>query len=341
VKIYQTNLSMIEFNFIIGTFEDAVEQITRWAGSKPHNNVMHFDEKGGKGYLLITELEKGFFVRAWNYKLKEDTKFKIKSADHNYPAMFMINYLLMPESFLLEAGNTWPEKIKRVGTLNSIVLSSSHSEFSFIVKAGQQARALDICFTLEWLLQQFPAKKNEEVRLALSKKNDHEPVFFETFSIDDYKVISEILEKIADYDWDTIFLKSRVLTLMNELINNILSGNKEGHEKAPVYMPGMIEVEKKLNSILHEKLPNLKVIAKDFSISESTLKRQFKQVYGKSIYEYYLHKKMDLARRTLIEKDMAVSQVAYSLGYEKASPFIRMFKKQFGVSPGTLRGTKD
>lgn len=329
---------MTEFNFTIGTFEDAAKQIAEWIGTEPHDNVMYFDEKTGKGHLLITELEKDFFIRTWDYTLKADTKFRIKAVDHNYPPLFMINYLLMPESYLISPGNEWQEKIKRVSKLNNIILSSNHSEFSFIVKKGQRAKALDICFSFEWLLKQFPDGKNEEVRTAFSKKENHKPVFFETFSINDYNVVNEIMVKVFNDDWDIIFLKLKVLTLINELLNTVLSQNKK---TVVPYAPVMIEVEKKLNLVLHEKLPNLKAIAKEFSMSESTLKRQFRQVYGKAIYEYYLFKKMELAKKMLSEKSMTISQVAYSLGYEKASPFIRMFKKQYGMSPGTYRVSKE
>jgi AraC-like DNA-binding protein len=37
-------------------------------------------------------------------------------------------------------------------------------------------------------------------------------------------------------------------------------------------------------------LPSRKELAKEFAMSESTLKRHFKAVYGKTMYEYYLEK---------------------------------------------------
>jgi len=49
---------------------------------------------------------------------------------------------------------------------------------------------------------------------------------------------------------------------------------------------------------------------------------------------------MEMARRMLMEQDRAISQVAFSLGYENTSSFIRVFKKQFGESPGLLRRQK-
>jgi AraC-like DNA-binding protein len=253
--------------------------------------------------------------------------------------MFMINYLLTPDAFWMETGAGGPGPVKKISKLNNIIFSSNQSEFAFNVRAGARARVLDICFTYEWLLRQYPANNKDSAASVISRSEQQQPVFFETFSIDDYRMVSEIMEKVLNNEWDIIFFKSRVLTLMGEVLKNIFNKKSTESGRTPVHADLMMEVEKKLNSILHEKLPNLKEIAKEFSMSDSTLKRQFKQVYGKAVYEYYLYKKMELAKRMLLEKDMTISQVAYSLGYEKASPFIRVFKKQFGVPPGSLRSS--
>ena len=330
---------MIEFDFFIGSFEDSVTQIAGWLGSKAVNNVLHIDEYTMKGSLLITELEKDFYVRAWDYTLNEEARFYVKATDNSYPTRFMINYLFTPDSFYLDEGKKWSPKIRNISRLNNILLSSNKTDFAFNVKAGMPVKALDICFSYEWLQHQYTGAKSDRLQAAFLGGGDREAVLLETFSIDDYKMISEIIEKAFSNSWDTIFLKSRVLTMMDKLMTNLLSKNEAALNKTPGYLPLMIEVEKKLNAILHEKLPNLKAIAKEFSLSESTLKRQFKQVYGKAIYEYYLFRKMELARRMLLEQDMTIAQVAYSLGYEKASPFIRIFKRQFGVSPGSLRAS--
>lgn len=73
------------------------------------------------------------------------------------------------------------------------------------------------------------------------------------------------------------------------------------------------------------------------ALSESTLKRNFKMLYGTSIYEYYLRKKMQKARQLFTEKAIPVKEVAYMLGYEKVSNFIQMFKKHHNLSPGRLK----
>ncbi len=99
----------------------------------------------------------------------------------------------------------------------------------------------------------------------------------------------------------------------------------------------MMNVVRILEEHLDRSLPSIGSIAKEMAVSESTLKRNFKQVYGTSIYNFYLQRKMQQARQLLMEKNVSVKEVAYRVGYEKPSNFIRIFKKFYRFSPGTLR----
>ena len=84
-------------------------------------------------------------------------------------------------------------------------------------------------------------------------------------------------------------------------------------------------------------MPALAAIAQQVALSESTLKRYFKIFFGTSVYDYYLQKKMHLAKGLLLEKMMTVNEIADMMGYEKVSNFIDIFKKHHGFSPGAIK----
>jgi AraC-like DNA-binding protein len=69
----------------------------------------------------------------------------------------------------------------------------------------------------------------------------------------------------------------------------------------------------------------------------SSLLRQFKIMYGKSIHDYYIEKKMELAKKLVLEENKTVKEIALMLGYNQASPFIEAFSKLYGYSPGSLK----
>jgi AraC-like DNA-binding protein len=104
-----------------------------------------------------------------------------------------------------------------------------------------------------------------------------------------------------------------------------------------LYYEKIKEAEAILLSHLQKSPPRISVIARTLALSESTLKRYFKLVYGKSIYEYYLNRKMELARTILLQNPRSVTEMAELMGYEKVSHFIEIFKKHHGCSPGSIR----
>lgn len=96
-----------------------------------------------------------------------------------------------------------------------------------------------------------------------------------------------------------------------------------------------------LEENLRSNLPSLAELAKSSGLSVSTLKRHFKQYTGENIYQYYLQKKMELARKLLNDDKLSVGETAEILGYANVSNFIEIFKKFNGVSPGKLKSGKD
>jgi len=133
-----------------------------------------------------------------------------------------------------------------------------------------------------------------------------------------------------------------MLSLSTALIGDFMSciTREETDKTTPhvdLYYEKVKEVETILVSHLQNTLPRLGSIAQKVALSESTLKRYFKLIYGRSIYEYYLSRKMELAKDLLLQKPLTVNEAAEMMGYEKVSNFIDIFKKHHGYSPGSMK----
>ena len=74
-------------------------------------------------------------------------------------------------------------------------------------------------------------------------------------------------------------------------------------------------------------------------ISESTLRRLFKEQAGKTLYEFIRETKLTHAARKLLVTNEPISAIAYELGYEAPSYFTKCFKEVFGVTPQEYRRT--
>lgn len=58
---------------------------------------------------------------------------------------------------------------------------------------------------------------------------------------------------------------------------------------------------------------------------------------GKSIYEYFQQKRLEVSKKMLSEQENTVSMVAEKLGYSSTQYFSHLFKKLTGVSPSEYR----
>lgn len=67
--------------------------------------------------------------------------------------------------------------------------------------------------------------------------------------------------------------------------------------------------------------------------SVSTFRRNFKSYYDRTPQKWLKEKRMDKALQLLNERDVSVTQVAYEVGYENISYFIKEFRGQVGLSP--------
>jgi AraC-like DNA-binding protein len=79
--------------------------------------------------------------------------------------------------------------------------------------------------------------------------------------------------------------------------------------------------------------PTLKDLAKEIALNEYRLKEGFKNIYGKTVFQYLNDYRLDVARHMLDSGSLKVNDVAYQIGYTNPSHFIAAFRKKFGITP--------
>ncbi len=70
--------------------------------------------------------------------------------------------------------------------------------------------------------------------------------------------------------------------------------------------------------------------------SISTFRREFKVRFGNTPQKWLTDKRLDKAYQVLSENRVSVTQVAYDIGYENVSHFIKAFKKKYHLTPKQL-----
>ena len=79
--------------------------------------------------------------------------------------------------------------------------------------------------------------------------------------------------------------------------------------------------------------PTLRELSRLVGLNEYRLKEGFKNIYGKTVFQFLNDYRLDTARQFLDKGNIKVNDAAYRIGYTNPSHFIAAFKKKFGVTP--------
>ena len=82
-------------------------------------------------------------------------------------------------------------------------------------------------------------------------------------------------------------------------------------------------------------------LAKEVGMSRSGFSARFTELVGESAGHYLTDWRMQLARTQLLESSEPLSVIAIRVGYQSEAAFSRAFKRVIGVSPGSVRRSRE
>ncbi|BBE31779.1 transcriptional regulator [Tepiditoga spiralis] len=143
-------------------------------------------------------------------------------------------------------------------------------------------------------------------------------------------LIDDVLNKIHNVFLQNTKNKEFLLDLYAQeitysLLTNELSNSLLCHENTLI--------QKAISKMKNDFLNNLTVndLANYLSMSTSNFSTYFKKCTGISPNNYLKNLKLNEAKKRLLNE--SVTDVAYDLGYENISYFIKIFKEKFGITP--------
>lgn len=160
-----------------------------------------------------------------------------------------------------------------------------------------------------------------------------------TFWIEDFMspemsdLVAELANLSTEKKLSQAFYRLKALELIYLLFSNLLKREKtEHHHLSNAEIDAVYLVRNTIESNLEKPLTKDELV-KLSGMNELKLRRIFTQVFGKGIYEYYNHLRMQKAARLLKQENLSVSEVGYQLGFSNLSYFGRLFEKHFGLKP--------
>lgn len=212
----------------------------------------------------------------------------------------------------------------------------------------------DLCISLsnlEKTVSDFPLGyyKGLEILIDVDLANDFISQYIPNFSLKEFyeklsdkqgyilirrnkqidHIISEIYEVPAEIK-ETYF-KLKILELL--LFFSVSELSPAHPDKVSIKNVHIIkQIKKEISTNLSENI-TINELSKKYSISPTTLKKSFKEVYGKSIIKWRTEFKLDYACTLLYEEKYSISEISEIIGYKNTSNFTKAFKKHTGYTP--------
>ena len=87
-----------------------------------------------------------------------------------------------------------------------------------------------------------------------------------------------------------------------------------------------------INAHLSEPL-TVDILAGQVNLSSSAFSRRFRELTGRSPYQFVKETRLERARELLLERRLGVRDVSVAVGYASMSHFIKEFRARFGTTP--------
>jgi AraC-like DNA-binding protein len=307
-------------------------------GATNINGIITLPKFYGEGTLKNIELEEGLFIRSIDFRLLNDMKFT-RWADTVKEKYFQLYFF--PDKLNIHFSLDH-QALQPITVAHSVFMSNELEVHGMFMKQ-EPVKVLIIMFTVEWAKQNhlFSHPISDDF-LSNILSEGKKSLFLNPVSTEEYQLAADLHAAMNPLSEDKLSLKINTLQLIKSFLLHSASREEEQLKKTQsFYLPEIIKAEHRLMDYLKTSLPPIKKIALEFNMSESTLKRHFKLVYEKNIYQYYLEKKMELAKEMIQVKNLPVTAVAYTLGYEKVSSLTSVFKKVYNVLPKSFKLKKN
>lgn len=282
----------------------------------------------GKGAVTCFAVEEGFCAGYYDVVFSEDFTF-------NFP----LN-LQDPGNTLFRLVFSFSTQFSGYGSpLPQHAYKTNFYSINFVregfLPKNKPYRSVEFIFSKAWLERNYGTGSGKVFKLIKLLTTKKDPTFLsEIIEKSGYAIAENIGENLVRTNINFLQVKAQVFTLLDIFFQKTLHRSQRSLRKNQALHYRVVkELEKDLSKYYRDELPNIGTLAKEYNIGSSTLKRQFKLIFNKSIYNYYLEQKMALGMAMLEEKNASVSEVAYRLGYQKINSFSKIFKKHYGVLP--------
>lgn len=149
-----------------------------------------------------------------------------------------------------------------------------------------------------------------------------------------------LINEILQYPWEGHLKKIHIHAKIMELLLEHMDTYRPSQYKKQGLQPITRDKMKKVMECIvseYKHPPSLKQLANKVGTNEYDLKKDFKAIYGTTVFGYISELRMEKAKLLLEENLLSIGQISDKVGYRNPQHFSTAFKRKFGVSPSTIR----
>jgi len=290
-----------------------------------------FDPYGGHGYWAVDRLDRDMICCIAQSGYCDDYKIAYRAQREHFTLRFMVSGAIELQA---RGQPRYPVPAGKI--------SLHHARKNEVIEITYRRGSVLSCVTLFL----SPAKIRSLYRL-LPRKNrrNFQDILGDSFGLAGREpalepharnLICQLQNLTFSGDLKRYFIKSKSRELLCALLKNYAT---ETTSPATGNIP-QAEKFRRVFDLLEQNYtapPSTREISRAIGLNRTMLRRGFRAIYGKSISQHCLERRMSRACDLLRDKRRNITQIAEELGYGHSTNFTASFKRYFGILPKDYR----
>jgi len=294
-------------------------------GTTVENGRLDIPKQYGKGYASVHIINEHLAMMINNFELNREITFPSRSND--FPSKLI---LFRFQNIIQATDKTVPKR--QINATPSVQIITLGMNTNIMIPGN--IRKLEIYIAIDAQYLNSLVQNRQQNRILQAILENIQPLLFEQIVYPSLQaVVNEIISESVDDSFQLFFYKVKAEELICRLLIELVK-----RDETNVYSLNMNDIQAiyKVKEWMLEHLDKhatIEELAELANMSQSKLKRLFKQIFGNSIFSYFQNYRMQEATRMLKEEKLSVSEVGYQLGFSNLSHFSRIFEEHIGLKP--------
>ena len=295
--------------------------------SQLSNRAWNFESDALSGSVIYGPKKNGYGFRLWNYRVKEDVELK---RHYSRSSDWYLNIVVGSAGIESSSG----EVSILSGALANSEFHNLKMDNTFTIKAPGEIISCSYYIDRVYL-EQYLNDQLERVRSILDSTDSM--AFYELLTAQ----TQEMMRSCFPGDWTNLFFEDLVGTRVHHMLLTNLEVFWKRMSTSEAFDVNNQQVQNmlKVNTLFgdYHNPPTIREISEFVGMNEVAAQELFKQIYGKTPYQFFNESRLAEAHRLILDSPHRISEIGAMLGFASMSHFSKAFKKAYNVLPKQLQ----